>query len=76
MDKDIREALVEICDVLKEKVTFDRVRRQEKELAPEADRLSKRLAEMIAKLKVGSYTVLAEVLLMRWAGLLYLHLSS
>ena len=57
MDKDIRDALVEICDVLKEKVRFDMVRRREQEMLDEGERLSKRLNEMIEKLRVGPHAV-------------------
>ena len=57
MDKDIRDALVEICDVLKQKVRFDMVRHREQELLDEGERLSKRLNEMIEKLRVGPRVV-------------------
>ena len=57
MDKDIRDALVEICDVLKQKVRFDMARHREQELLDEGERLSKRLNEMIEKLRVGPHAV-------------------
>lgn len=51
MDEDVRGALVEICDVLRQKVKFDTVRRRDDEMVDEAKRLSTQLDEMIEKLK-------------------------
>ena len=51
MDQDIRDALTEICDVLKKKINWDMVRRGEGETVDEAKRLSARVDEIIGKLK-------------------------
>ena len=49
MDKDVRDALLEICDVLQQKVRFDMVKRGDPEMIAESKRLSTLLDEIINK---------------------------
>jgi hypothetical protein len=54
MDENVRDALVEICKLLRRKVTFDIVKRSDKELLDEAATHTALIDLMIARLKSSS----------------------